>query len=546
MKQLDAVLIFPPPMDRIDRVYSAPHFLCSFLESNGFNTKIVDLNLAALLYLARTFEPEAWSKIAGRFTSELDPVHDLMAMEIAGIRYTHVFGDTYKKMFGHLYQHRSHSCEGILKLADSSEMRCLMDFLHTEIIREIVGSRAPLVGFSIPFSQQLAPAVALARQIKKMADPVHICFGGPVITLMSHEELAVMNAKLPVDSFVKYEGEQTLARLLKSIKGSRHPGGSGKVLTFEQHREQTGGIHDTGNQNPAQVFEYNRFGPKALAQMPRAAKIPIRQSAGCYWKKCTFCDYVNLHRDKTYRPRKTADILSDIQYYADLGFSNFRMLAEAVPPASAMKIAQAILKHGLEINWHAFVRVDTGFTPDIFKTLKKSGFTCTVGMESASSRILALLNKGYDLAALQVFINHMKRADFSNNHLNIMVGVPGETWEDALETLGFCMGCNDVFNWFKPSRFTLTATSDMGQHPEKYGIRIRKSTEKLGPEKIGGRLSPMEFEDPDGMSETDISALVNAYAQLNLSRSQHPVSTGYYNAPPGLPAATVEPAEMIR
>jgi len=481
MEQIDAVLIFPPPMDRIDRVYSAPHFLSSFLESKGFNTKIVDLNLAALLHLARSSEPEAWSKIPGSVTSKLDSAHDLMAMEIAGIRYTHVFGDTYKKMFGHLYQARSLSCEDVLELVDSPEIRNLMDFLHTQITREIVGCRAPLVGFSIPFSQQLAPAVALAGQIKQMADLVHICFGGPVITLMSHEELAVMNAKLPVDSFVKYEGEHTLARLLKSVKGGRRSWDSGGVLTFEQHREKIAGIHDTGNQNPAQVYEYNRFGPKSLAQMPRAVKIPIRHSAGCFWKKCTFCDYVNLHREKTYRPRKTADILSDIQYYADLGFSNFRMLAEAVPPTSAMKIAQAILKHGLEINWHAFVRVDTGFTPKIFKTLKKSGFTCTVGMESASSRILALLNKGYDLATLLVFINHMKRADFSNNHVNIMVGVPGETWEDALETFRFCMGCNDVFNWFKPSRFTLTATSDMGQHPEKYGIRIRKSTEKKKP-----------------------------------------------------------------
>jgi hypothetical protein len=523
MKQLDAVLIFPPPMDRIDRVYSAPHFLSSFLESKGFHTKTVDLNLAALLCLARSSEPKIRAGIPDRGISQLDSAQDLMAMEIAGIRYTRVFGETYKKMFSHLYQTRTLSCADILELADSPEIQSLMDFLHPEIVREIVQNRPAVVGFSLPFSQQLAPAVALAGQIKQMADPVHICFGGPVITLMGREELAEMHARLPVDSFVQYEGEHPLACLLGSVKADRLPRESDGVLTFEQHREKTADIHDSGNQNPTPVYDYNRFGPRALAQMPKAAKIPIRQSAGCYWKKCTFCDYVNLHRDKTYRPRKTTDILSDIRYYTDLGFSGFRMLAEAIPPVHALKIARAILEQGLEINWHAFIRVDTGFTPEIFKTLKKSGFHCTVGMESASSRILALLNKGYDSAVLQTFVNHMKLAGFYNNHANIMVGVPGEKWADAMETLGFCMGCNGVFNWFKPSRFTLTATSDMGQHPEKYGIRIRKTTEKQGPDKTGGRLTARGFDDPDGMREADISAIINAYAQLNQTRDQNPV-----------------------
>ncbi len=541
MKQMDAVLIFPPPMDRIDRVYSAPHFLSSFLESKGFHTKTVDLNLAALLCLARSSEPESRTGLPDRIISRLDSVYDLMAMEIAGIRYTRVFGETYKKMFGHLYQSRTLSCDGILELVNSPEMRELMDLLHPEIAREIVETRAPVVGFSIPFSQQLAPAVALAGQIKQMADPVHICFGGPVITLMRREELAEMHARLPVDSFVQYEGEHPLACLLKAVKAGRLPRESDGILTFEQHREQTAGIHDSGNQNPTPVYDYNRFGPRALARVPREAKIPIRQSAGCYWKKCTFCDYVNLHRDKTYRPRKTTDILSDIRYYTDVGFSSFRMLAEAIAPAHALKIAQTILEQDLEINWHAFIRVDTGFTPEIFKTLKKSGFNCTVGMESASNRILALLNKGYDATALQAFVNHMKLAGFYNNHVNIMVGVPGETWEDALETLGFCMGCKDVFNWFKPSRFTLTATSDMGQHPEKYGIRIRKTTEKQGLDKTGGRLTARGFDDPDGMSEADISALVNAYAQLNQTRNKTPVFTGHCDASSlGLPAAALQ------
>ena len=143
-------------------------------------------------------------------------------------------------------------------------------------------------------------------------------------------------------------------------------------------------------------------------------------------------------------------------------------------------------------------------------------------MESASDSILSILNKGYDTTLVAVFMDRMKMTGFGGNHVNIMVGVPGETLEDAWITYEFCSRYTSVFKWFKPARFTLTATSYMGRHPEAFGIRVRPPRRHHGPDRAGGRLTSLAFDDPAGMNESEIAAVFNAYDALNRSLAAQP------------------------
>ncbi len=493
----DAVIVFPPPMDRMARLYPAPHFLCSYLAGQGFRAKTVDLNLAAFLALAR--QEEATPKPRGRFPMETPKsCRDLMDMALKGIRYTRLYRQPFQAMFGWLYYTRDLSCRDILDEARRPEMKQMTHMLDPAIRREILPAKAPVIGFSIPFSQQLIPAVALAARIKALTDKVHICFGGPAVTLTPEPCLEEMSRILPVDSFVRYEGEYPLAALVRSLKPGPYPE---KVIPPSSRLR----------------YNFNRFGQATLAQMPKGAPIPVRQATGCYWKRCTFCDYINLHQDKTYIPRTVDKVISDMQYYTQAGFYNFRLLTEAIPPDHAMALAKAILRQLPKIHWHAFIRVDKGFTSGIFKALKQSGFSFTVGMESVNDPVLARLNKGYDRKTIAAFAENLKAANFGGNHLNVMIGIPGERYEEALETLAFCTDCKDLFSLFKPSRFTLTATSYMGRHPEEFGIWIRPRKRPHHPDRAGGRLSSLAFDDPSGMVPDQIAAIFKAYEKLNRS-----------------------------
>ena len=146
--------------------------------------------------------------------------------------------------------------------------------------------------------------------------------------------------------------------------------------------------------------------------------------------------------------------------------------------------------------------------------MKDSGFACTVGMESANDRVLSILGKGYNKHTIQKFFEKMRQASLFNNHLNIMVGVPGARYEEDLETYAFCRNYADIFSWFKSFRFTLTETSEMGKNPQNYGIKIRKGQKGSHPNG-GGRLTQIMFEDPEGMRDDEKTAMIDLYNGLN-------------------------------
>jgi hypothetical protein len=547
MKHPDAVIIFPPPMDRIARVYPAPHFLSSFINSHGFSARPLDLNIIALSKLTSPFfldreiktaastkarlkksslhsqeEREAYTACLRSFArlmygrgihSQNHHRKNLMDMENCGIRYTRIFIDLYKKYFGLFYNTNIPEPQDIQTFFSGPEAILIKDLLHEEIQGAIIDKQIPVIGFSIPFAQQFLPAMILAADIKKKMQDVHICFGGPIITLLSETYLKEVIKTAPVDSFVTYDGEMPLLQLLQSkLRGQAiDEPKNGFVQNALCKSADPSDAARLQKDNP--VHTHNRFQKENMEYFSKNTPIPVTQSTGCYWKKCAFCDYINLHKDKIYRPRPVDDIIADITYYNSLNFNNFRMLAEAIPPKHAGEIASALLHHQLHIFWHSFLRVDDRFTREMLQSMEKSGFSCTIGMESANSCILETLNKGYDKNTIKRFFENLRRASLMNNHLNIIVGTPGATYDQELETIAFCREYTDIFTQFKAGIFTLTPTSDMGKNPHKYGLRIKDSGTDHQP--LHGRIASLAFDDPKGMTQEEKNRILERYGQLN-------------------------------
>jgi hypothetical protein len=549
MKNPDAVIIFPPPMDRIARVYPAPHFLSSFINNNGFFARPLDFNIIALRKLTSPFFLDKQIKDVAsnrtrlensdlhsqvqreeyveclrsfarllhgkRIHSQHQPHHikNLMDMENCGIRYTRIFIDLFKKYFGLFYKKNIPKTEDLKAFFSCPESILIKDLLHEEIQRSIIDKQIPVIGFSIPFAQQFIPAMILAGEIKKKMQNVHICFGGPIITLLSEKHLKDLVKVAPVDSFVTYDGEMPLLQLLRHKLRERAAADTKNVTHHTALHIRSDASDAARHRKGKPVHTLNRFQKENMGYFPQNTPIPVTQSTGCYWKKCSFCDYINLHKDKIYRPRPVSEIIADIKYYHALKFTNFRMLAEAIHPKHAFEIATALLDNNLNISWHSFLRVDAGFTTKILQSMAKSGFSCTIGMESANECVLQTLNKGYNKKIIRGFFENLRAASLKNNHLNVIVGTPGATYDQELETLAFCKEYTDIFTRFKAGIFTLTQTSDMGKNPHKYGLRITDSSTEN--QHLHGRILSMAFDDPKGMTHEEKLRIVERYGQLN-------------------------------
>jgi len=115
------------------------------------------------------------------------------------------------------------------------------------------------------------------------------------------------------------------------------------------------------------------------------------------------------------------------------------------------------------------------------------------GLEVASDRLLALMKKGVTVAQVARVTRAFTDAGIMV-HAYLMYGFPTETVQETVDALErvrqlFEAGCIQSAYWH---RFSATAHSPIGLHPEQYGITLKP------PRNITFALNDVAFDDPVG------------------------------------------------
>jgi len=215
---------------------------------------------------------------------------------------------------------------------------------------------------------------------------------------------------------------------------------------------------------------------------------------GCYWRKCTFCD-VSLDYIGRY-DRPSADVVVQrIRALIDeTGETGFHLVDEAAPPAGLRALAKRLLADKLAITWWGNIRFEKTFTPELCALLAASGCVAVSGgLEVASDRLLALMKKGVTVEQVARVTRAFTDAGIMV-HAYLMYGFPTETEQDTVDALErvrqlFAAGCIQSAYWH---RFSATAHSPIGLHPDHYGIQLRP------PADVVFAHNDVEFVDPVG------------------------------------------------
>lgn len=319
-------------------------------------------------------------------------------------------------------------------------------------VEELKKEECDLICISVPDLSQIIPAFTLSRIIReKTGKPVAI--GGNYITqnkqdFSNHPE--IFNEYC--DYLLVGDGESSIVELAKYI-------------------EDKIGIEDVGNLMYLQGAKV-MCNPKAKdIDFPEVAYadfddidfsqyfspetvIPMQLSKGCYWGKCTFCDY--YYGQQCFDIKKIDAVIAEIKYFMEkYNVKHFLFIDEAIPPKYYNELANAILKNGLEIYFYSFVRLEKGFTRDVFENLYKAGFRLGLwGYESYSERIMQMMNKGIDVNERLRILRDAKEAGIWNNGLFIM-GYPTETREEIEKTISVIYENRDIIHSCTPSNFSL-------------------------------------------------------------------------------------------
>jgi len=198
----------------------------------------------------------------------------------------------------------------------------------------------------------------------------------------------------------------------------------------------------------------------------------LTMAHGCYWGKCTFCD-TSLDYIKLYEPIAAKTLVDKMeQLIAQTGENGFHFVDEAAPPALMRDVALEILNRNLVVTWWTNIRFEKSFTKDLCSLLKASGCVAVSGgLEVASDRLLALIQKGVTVEQVAQVTHHFTEAGIMV-HAYLMYGYPTQTEQETIDSLEmvrqlFEFGVIQSGFWHQ---FALTAHSPIGLEPEKYKI----------------------------------------------------------------------------
>ncbi|UQA55593.1 B12-binding domain-containing radical SAM protein [Polyangium aurulentum] len=319
-----------------------------------------------------------------------------------------------------------------------------------------------LVGISVAFPGQVQPAYSLAYAMRRALPNAHVTVGGPALTqmLLRLQGEALDKALGPFHSAVVYEGEVALLEMARKIERGEDPAANGRVIKGTQVEDMS--------MLPSPDFE----GMPMDRYLAPELVLPYDPTRGCYWGVCTFCHYglaeVGTAR---YRERPVETIVDHLDALSKrYGVRVFYFSQDVFSPRIALKIARALKARGLDLRWGSDMRPERSLSPEKCKELADGGALSTaLGVESASPRVLSLIDKGIPVDDVRNAIQNLSRAGVAVEAM-CFSDFPTESYREAMDTVRFVRNLKDELSLFILGQFDLTHGSLIAQKPGDFGI----------------------------------------------------------------------------
>lgn len=292
-----------------------------------------------------------------------------------------------------------------------------------------------VITISMTDLSQIIPVFTLAGMLKEKTD-AKIIIGGNYATQIYDRMMD--NTDIFTD-FIDYliigDGEIAIVNLCRYLDGNGEFSDIPNLVYLHENKVISTGL--SCKRINMDTLAYSDFSDYDMSlYFTPDPTYPIQLSKGCYWGKCSFCDYP--YGQQGYCPKHIDRIIEELKHYnTAYGATKFMFVDEAIPPKFYNALALAIIKEGLKINFYSFARLETDYTPEVLKNLYDAGARLFLwGYECYSERIMQLMNKGIDVNKREEILTNARKAGIWNNGL-FMFGYPTETLEETKQTMDF-------------------------------------------------------------------------------------------------------------
>lgn len=513
-------LLFPPHAN-IRSVYLSLPSLSAFLKALGHEVILRDLNLDYFYHslnedsirrhknLGKTKQAELLLALPRLIDAENKLTNETMDSTTDNEESKNMLKWAYDLLFrkDEIYLSEE-SFQKVMSDIQSSPKDPLSLFFDEDVLPWLQQKDTKIVAISIPYPNQIGPSLRLASQIKALLPHTFIVLGGPQVTKFANDLTQSREIFSFIDALVVCEGERPLKLLLESLDGS---GDFSEIPNLVYHRRGRVIGNPSFETEPMNTLPTPDFSGLQLNKyLLKAMMLPMITSRGCYWSKCVFCTYREIHI-KRWEFRDIPVVVQDMKHLSErYRCESIRIVDDALSPKRCHALAKKMLEEEIRIKWRCSARMEKGFTSEICRIMRRAGcIQVGFGLESYNQRILDLMKKGTQVAEVIPILKRFRDAGIKT-HLNLMVGFPTETREEAEETKRFLDENRHLYNSFGIQTFNLESGTEIDRYPERFGITEVQRGEKR---RYGFRYG-YHFKTEHGMSRDEAEAFTQSVRTL--------------------------------
>ncbi|MBF0505736.1 MAG: radical SAM protein [Nitrospirae bacterium] len=311
-----------------------------------------------------------------------------------------------------------------------------------------------------------------AQDFKMMlGKQVFICAGGPYP--IAAQEKCLEDAGASMDAIITGEGEYSTLELIERLEsGNGLEGIRGVVYN------SAGGIIKNQPRPLISDLDAIPFPARDLlgdaglyipppATYKRKPVAVLMTSRGCN-RNCIYCFQIDKTRKSGIRCRSVENVLKEIEHCLKEGYREIKFIDDtlAADYNRALRLAREIKARGLDFTWFASACVNQVDKP-LLQAFKDAGcWAILFGAESGVQKNLNTIRKGTTLAQIRTAVKAAREVGLKVS-TPFMFGIPGETFEEGLQTIDFAVDIDpDIANFHAITPFPGTYLYD---NIEKFG-----------------------------------------------------------------------------
>ena len=298
-----------------------------------------------------------------------------------------------------------------------------------------------------------------------------ICAGGPYPIAV--QEVCLEDAGDYIDAIVTGEGEFTVIEMLERIGAGKSLEGvlgvafrKDGMIVKNPPRPLIADLDSLPFPARELLGDANLYIPPPATYRRKPVAV-LMTSRGCN-RRCIYCFQIDKERKSGIRYRGVESVLEEIEHCLSQGYREIKFIDDtlAADYDRAMQIAGEIKARRLDFTWFASACVNQVDKP-LLRAFKEAGcWAVLFGAESGVQKNLNTIRKGTTPEQIRRAVKAAQEVGLRVS-TPFMFGIPGETFEEGLQTIDFAVDLNpDIANFHAITPFPGTYLYD---NLEKFG-----------------------------------------------------------------------------